>query len=265
VSRSFATPRAVAASAVAVALSLSLARLSADTSRPSVPPVVRQVHAVSRLPMRFDPATNADGEFIARGPRYAVRLSSTAITIGLRSAQTADRFDAVSMRLKKARTVVGRGIEPLPGLTNYISGNDPSQWRAGVQSFAKVEFPNVYDGVNVVYYGTNRQLEYDYVVKPGARPEVITLGFEGARRIRVDAGALVLETPSGDIRQPRPVAYQLIHGVRRPVDVAFVVKRRDVSFRVGGYDHRHTLVIDPVLAYSSYFGGSADDSGRLGH
>jgi len=262
VSRSFATPRAVAASAVAVALSLSLARLSAsaDTSRPSVPPVVQRVHTVSRLPVRFDPATNAGEEFIARGPRYAVRLSSTAITIGLRSAQTASRFDTVSMRLNKARTVVGRGIEPLPGLTNYISGNDRSQWRAGVRSFAKVEFPNVYDGVNVVYYGTNRQLEYDFAVKPGANPEVITLGFEGVRRIRVDAGALVLETPSGDLRQPRPVAYQLIDGVRRPVDVSFVVKRRDVSFRVGGYDHRHALVIDPVLAYSSYFGGSADDS-----
>ena len=259
-SRSIATPRAVAVSVVAAALSLSIARLSADTSRPSVPPVVQRVHAVSRLPMRFDPATNTGGEFIARGPRYAVRLSSTAITIGLRSAQAAYRFETVSMRLKKARTVVGRGIEPLPGLTNYISGNDPSQWRAGVHSFAKVEFPNVYDGVNVVYYGTNRQLEYDFVVKPGANPEVIRLGFEGARRIRVDAGALVLETPSGDIRQPRPVAYQLIDDVRRPVDVAFVVKRLDVSFRVGGYDHRHALVIDPVLAYSSYFGGSADDS-----
>jgi hypothetical protein len=114
-----------------------------------------------------------------------------------------------------------------------------------------------------VYYGKGRQLEYDFIVAPGGDPARIDLRFTGAERLTINAaGELVLHTAVGELRQPEPVIYQEIDGERRAVSGGYVLTGADrVGFRVGSYDRRRPLVIDPVLAFSTYFGGSSDDSG----
>ncbi|MDD5034636.1 MAG: SBBP repeat-containing protein [Methylococcaceae bacterium] len=116
------------------------------------------------------------------------------------------------------------GLDELPGKVNYFTGSDPSKWRSGVSTYAKVRYASVYPGIDLVYYGNQRQLEYDFVVNPGADPNAIRLSFEGADQARVDEnGDLVLTTPSGELRLHKPSIYQDINGQRRPVEGRFIL------------------------------------------
>ncbi len=160
-----------------------------------------------------------------------------------------------------AARVVGR--DPLPGRVNYYLGNDPKQWRTNVRGYAKVQYEGVYPGVDLVYYGNQGQLEYDFVVAPGADPGAIRLRFEGADKVEVDAqGDLALHTVGGPIHLRKPVVYQQVKGARREIAGSYVLNgAREASFKVAAYDPRQPLVIDPVLTYSTYLGGSDFDSG----
>jgi uncharacterized protein (TIGR03437 family) len=155
-----------------------------------------------------------------------------------------------------------QGLDELPGKTHYLMGNDPEKWRTNVPHYAKVKYESVYPGVDLVYYGNQRQLEYDFIVAPRARPNQIRLAFGGVERLEVDQqGDLTLHHASGDLRLKRPVAYQEVDGVRRKVAAKFVLDEGDeVRFAIGAYDRGSPLVIDPVLSYSSYLGGSGNDT-----
>jgi hypothetical protein len=157
----------------------------------------------------------------------------------------------------------GVGLEELPGKANYFRGHDPQQWRTNVPTYAKVKYAAVYPGVDLVYYGQARQLEYDFVVAPGADPAVITLGFEGVDRVDVDAqGDLVLSTASGSLRFQKPVIYQEADGRRHAIAGSYVRKGpHQVGFQLAAYDVTRPLVIDPVLSYATYLGGSSFDEG----
>ena len=124
-------------------------------------------------------------------------------------------------------------------MSNYFIGNDPSKWHTNIANYAKVEYQDVYRGINLVYHGDQQQLEYDFVVKPGADPRAIRLAFDGAQGKSIDAqGNLVLHTSGGDVVEHAPVAYQTINGVRHPVASRFVIGRGgQVGFQVGRYDH----------------------------
>ena len=150
-----------------------------------------------------------------------------------------------------------KGREQLSGKSNYIYGRDPNEWRTDISVYAKVEQKNVYDGIDLLYYGNQQQLEYDFLVAPGASPYQIKLRFDGAERIRIDSnGDLVLSTAVGELRQKKPYAYQESDGGRQEIAARYVIKgKHKVGLRVGRYDRRKTLVIDPVLIYSSYFSG----------
>ncbi len=149
------------------------------------------------------------------------------------------------------------GLERQQGNSNYFIGNDPSQWRTDVPNYGKVRVADVYPGIDLIYYGNQHELEYDWIVKPGGDPSRIRFKIEGAVP-RVDAaGDLVLKTSAGEVRQRKPAVYQ---GERR-IKGGFVVRGRPVSFEVAAYDRSRPLVIDPVLVYSTYLGGSSDDSG----
>ena len=129
-------------------------------------------------------------DFIARGPNYAVYLSGTHTTLVLApSSGSATTPATISMRLVGgSRDVAGpAGLEPLPGITNYLAGNDPRLWKTGIHGFRKVRYRGVYPGVDLIYYGNQRQLEYDFVVAPGARAGDIAIAFDGARHVAVDA------------------------------------------------------------------------------
>ncbi|HKS43332.1 MAG TPA: SBBP repeat-containing protein [Blastocatellia bacterium] len=159
---------------------------------------------------------------------------------------------------------VAQGVNELPGKVNYFVGNDSKKWRTGVATYAKALFKQVYPGVDIVYYGNQRELEYDLKVAPGANPRAVRLAFEGARHVRIDKrGDLVLSTAAGEIRQRKPVAYQETNGTRKEISARFVMKgAQQVGFEVARYDTSKPLVIDPALSYSTYLGGSEEDSGN---
>ncbi len=159
------------------------------------------------------------------------------------------------------------GSDQLPGKINYYVGNDPSKWRTGVRQFGRVNYQGVYPGVDLTYYGNRRQLESDYVVAPGADPRAIEFEIEGAIGSRIDAqGNLVLATRAGSVQLLRPVVYQVVKGVRREVSGRYDLRDKNhVGFAIGKYDTRDPLVIDPILIYSTYLGGSTlagSDSGN---
>ncbi|HEX6716883.1 MAG TPA: SBBP repeat-containing protein [Pyrinomonadaceae bacterium] len=169
------------------------------------------------------------------------------------------------MTLLQARPDVAvSGEEVLPGKANYLLGNDPQSWRTNVATYGKVKYKNVYQGIDLVYYGNQRSLEYDFHLAPGANPEEIRLGIEGVKRTEIDSvtGDLIMRFSSGEvIRQHKPVLYQEVDGARRAVAGRFVFRgRNQIGFEVGAYDKSRALVIDPVLVYTTYFGGEGDEA-----
>lgn len=153
------------------------------------------------------------------------------------------------------------GLGELPGRVNYFLGNDVSQWRTGVPLFARVRVEQLYPGVDLIYYGNEGRLEYDFVVSPQADADNIVLRFSGADQIHVNTeGDLIFALGSEKIRQPKPFVYQDVDGMRKPVTGSYVLSGfGTVTFQLGDYDRRLPLVIDPVLSYASYFGGSGAD------
>ena len=245
---------------------------------------VQVSEAYARLPLSFEAnrgQTDGRVEFLAHGAGHTLFLTRTEAVLVLTtqqrltdvtgpSAQLASRESGPVTRTNLRMTFVGAnpaprmsGREELPGKANYFIGNDPAKWRTNVPTYAKVGYDGLYPGIDLVYYSTQRHLEYDFVIRPGADPTGIVLGFDGIHRVEVDAqGELVLHTAAGAIRQRKPLIYQELRGRRIEVPGGYVLKRgRQVGFEVAAYDRSRPLVIDPVLVYSTYLGGNAFDKG----
>jgi hypothetical protein len=156
-----------------------------------------------------------------------------------------------------------KGEDQLPGKVNYFLGNDPAKWHADLPTYAKVRYRSVYPGIDLVYYGNQRQLEYDFVVTPGASPAPIRLQFAAAQEPRIDPdGNLVLKGVDGQAVFHKPLVYQEKDGHRQSIPGSFRrVSDNTIGFSLGSYDHAHRLIIDPVLVYSTYLGGSGSSSG----
>jgi len=238
--------------------------------------------AYAKLPLSFEfnhGQTDGSIRFLSRGPGYSLFLTPTEAVLALRGLAKpgevrpqATRRAATTVARPSARTDVlqmkllgsnpepsATALEELPGKSNYFIGNDPKQWRTNVPNYGKVRFGGVYPGVDLVYYGNLSQLEYDFVVAPGADPLAIRLGFAGAEQMQIDSqGQLTLQMRTGEVRWHKPIAYQEIDGVRHIVGSQYVRKGKEtVGFEVASYDPRHALIIDPTLDYSTYLGGSA--------
>ncbi len=222
-----------------------------------------------RLPLRFEAnrgQTSRAVKFIARGSGYTLFLAETGAVLRLRAAAVEGeqtRSGTLRLTLEGAnRKSAVSGLNELPGTSNYLVGADARAWLTGVPAFEKVRYESVYKGIDAIYYGRQGRLEYDFVVAPGADPARIRLRIDGARATRVDEkGDLVISADGGDVRQQRPVAYQEFDGARREVPARYVIDRGGrVRFELGDYDRGHTLVIDPVLFYSSYLGGADADT-----
>jgi hypothetical protein len=230
----------------------------------------RMSESYGKLPLQFEAnrgQTHKDVSFLSRGQGYSLYLTaSEAVLVLTQPDAKAQKYIALRMSLVGAgRQPVVSGVDELPGKANYFIGKDPMKWRRNVPTYAKVHYREVYPGIDLVYYGNQRQLEYDFVVAPGADPKKIVLGFRGADKLEIDAeGSLVLRAASGDIRQHKPVVYQDIDGVRHEIAGSYVRKGANrVGFKLAAYDTARPLVIDPVvLSYSTYLGGSGDDFGR---
>lgn len=147
------------------------------------------------------------------------------------------------------------------GRVNYFTGKDPRNWHSNIPLFGQVEYRGLYRGVDLDFLGEARQIEFNYIVHPGADPSQIALGLDGAKALAVTSdGNLTITTSAGPVQLRKPVAYQQDHGLRRAVDVRFVADRdHKITFALGGYDRTRDLVIDPTVSYSTYFGGDSSD------
>ena len=299
----------------------------APAPRQAAPPAAqaRVAATLMRMPLHFEANRGqADPrvQFLARGKGYTLFLTGTEAVLCL-SGQSAGRRSVRSMgsvgsptppdspyspstvvRMKLQGASAGRvaGLAELPGKANYFLGNDPKQWRTDVPTYGKVRYQGVYPGVDLVYYGNQGQLEYDFVLAPGADPGQIRMAFEGADGLSVDkAGDLVLhagggasDAPCSEMRFQRPVAYQEVAGRRVAVAAAWALdggfraqgsgsrpgrntqhatrntqarksiiqNRKSATFRLAHYDASRPLVIDPVFSYVTCVGGRFFDEAR---
>jgi len=151
---------------------------------------------------------------------------------------------------------------PLPGRVNYLIGSDPSRWHTDLPTYGRVRYRGLYPGIDAVFYGSNGELEYDLVLAPGADPSAISFAFEGQKSlVRDRKGDLVLKLGEGEMRQHPPKAYQVIAGRRHLLAANYVIRRNNtIGISVAGVDPARELIIDPRLSYSTYLGGTADDS-----
>src|SRR6266404_2276927 len=246
---------------------------SAETSKLSA------AEAYGKLPLSFEVnqgQTDSQVKFLSRGAGYGLFLTSTEAVLSLHrygSGETSGRGDKEGVRATDdvlRMTAVNanphakiEGLEQLPGKSNYFIGKNPRNWRSNVSTYGRVYYHEVYKGIDLVYYGNQRQLENDFVVVPGANPSDIALRFDGAKKITIDKdGDLLLQTGGDQVQLQRPLTYQLVEGVRREVAGNYLLKSSgDVGFEVAAYDHTRPLVIDPVLVYSTYLGGNVVDEG----
>ena len=229
-------------------------------------PAVRSqsLAGLGHLPLYFEagPApASGPARFITRGCNYQFSLSPAEVQITLRKTglkPAAVRMDFAGSNPEAQMS----GDNELPGKVNYLMGNDPAAWRTGVPTFARVRVGQLYPGVDLVYYGNQRQLEYDFTLAPGTDPDMIKIHFAGVDKISIGGqGELILALGRDEIRQPAPVIYQTVAGTRQAVDGGYrVISRNTVAFAIGKYDHQLPLVIDPVLSFSTYFGGNSSDN-----
>jgi hypothetical protein len=233
-----------------------------------------------RLPLTFEAnrgQASPDVNFLSRGQGYTALLSSGGITLSLRAetagvtssapANTPGRKNlptgaagaTVQFALvgaAKRPAVVGE--DPQAGKVNYFLGNDPAKWLTNVPTYSRVRYKNVYPGIDLVYYGSHEQLEYDFEIQPGSNPRNIQFAIQGAQKIQLDQnGELVLTLNGGQIRFQSPMVYQGSAAQRVPVEGSYVMTdATHIAFQVANYDASKPLVIDPVLSYSTYLGGS---------
>jgi hypothetical protein len=217
--------------------------------------------AYANLPLHFEP-TSEQGRFLARSGGYSVLIGAGESVIGI----PGDKAGAMRMlRFSFDRANAGarmEGIEPLPGFSNYYVGNDPDKWRLGVRTYAKLRTKDAYPGVDIVYYGDNRRLEFDFVVAPKANPGAIALRLSGMDKLYVNAdGDLVAEVNGQPVRFAKPYAYQKMDGLARRVSAEYALSAPNkAELKIGDYDKNRELVIDPTLSYSTYLGGSQGDT-----
>jgi len=235
--------------------------VGSEPSRDVAPRTAATEDPYARLPLGFEAnhgQTDSHVDFLARGAGYAVFLTSGEAVLALKSSGPRG---VLRVRLVGAdATTSATGLEELPGRSNYLKGNDPALWRIGLPTFARVRYASVYPGVDVVYYGNQRRLEYDFVVAPGADPRAIALAFGGADGVQLQDGELVLRMAGGEVRQLPPHAYQEVAGVRQPVAAEYeLANDGTVRFRLGAYDVARPLIIDPTLAYGTFLGGTGEE------
>jgi len=253
------------------AVTLGLSRVSTDAlnNRAGI------LAEYGQLPLAFERNQGQSDprvQFLSRGHGYTLFLTGNEAVLKLSKLRNtgstpalAQPSNLVRMRLVAANPdAAATGSDELSGRSNYFLGNDRSKWHSNVPNYAKVKYPGVYPGIDLVYYGTQGELEYDFVVAPGADPQAIRLQLEGSQRepLRVDAaGVLIADTTAGEVRFHKPVIYQSTGaGQRTIVDGTYKLLAANlVGFDVSAYDETKALVIDPVLSYSSFLGSTNAD------
>ena len=228
-----------------------------------------------KIPLSFEPnrgQTDPSVQFLSRGSGYSLFLTQDEVVLNLERqrvaspSQTPVSHPGVAMadsllmkRLGANASAAVTGLDPQSGTVSYLIGNDPKKWHTGIQTFGKVNFAQVYPGVDLVFYGNQRQLEYDFVVAAGADASRIGWQIDGAKPSIDTDGNLVLRAANGPAGFKKPVFYQMDGDKKVAVEGVFTVAGSRSGFKLGSYDHAKTLIIDPVLTYATYLGGSTND------
>jgi Beta-propeller repeat len=237
--------------------------------------------AFGRLPLSFEPnqgQSDSRVKFLAHGNGYGLYLTSSEAVLALppRSqvrSQVSSKDSSkdqsrpfIEMQFGGAnRSAPLAGTSLLPGKSSYFIGNDRSRWHRNIPQFSRVQYRDLYSGIDLDFYGRQGRLEYDFEVAPGADPAQIALDFKGTKNLQVAAnGDLVLTLDGGDLRFEAPHIYQKTENGEQPVAGSFALRSDNrVTFQIGAYDRSRALVIDPVLTFSTYLGGSGDESCRV--
>lgn len=237
-----------------------------------------------KIPLAFEAnqgQSNSSAKFLLHRSGYGFLFDSNEIVLSMSkespSSKSVSRkkqiiqkpsvgiISSIKMKLLGAneQTPVS-GIDKLPGTKNYFMGNDPKKWQTNIPTYRKVKYTSVYEGIDMIFYGNQRELEYDFVVSPNANPQSIRLEFQGANKIHLDRNKdLVITTKTGKIVHRKPRIYQEKEGQKQLIEGEFLLQSKNqISFKVGEYDHTKPLIIDPVLAFSTYLGGAGDDIGN---
>lgn len=270
-------------------------QVSARTTTNSSAPQLQTSYA--QLPLYFEAnqgQADTKVKFLARGSGYALALTAHeavltlqgtgngeqgTVTPGQARSLAPDPRSLATLRMQLVGANASpsiTGLEELPGKTNYFVGKDPTQWRTSIPTYAKVKYEQVYPGIDLMYYGNQQQLEYDFIVQPGADPKAIRLAFGGATEplpLRIDdKGDVVVATAAGDVRFHRPHIYQESDGIKKVIAGRYVIVDSEeaegtslqspssspqVGFEVAAYDTTKPLIIDPVLSYATYLSGLA--------
>lgn len=221
------------------------------------------------LPLAFEPnqgQTDSQVRFLAHPSGYGLFLTQHEAVLALPVANKESRSlgrTALRMQFADANPAAAvSAIEPLPGHTNYLLGNDASRWVTNVPQFARVDYRDLYPGVDLAFYGKQGRLEYDFEVKPGADPSRVHLRLAGAKNLRLAGnGDLLVALEGQELRFLAPHLYQPSSAGNQTVSGGFVLRaQNEVGFEVGDYDRSRALIIDPVLTFSTYFGGSGAES-----
>ncbi len=261
-------------------------RLSAEPRTPphshgaapkTVAPATRRIAPKSiNLPLFFEAnkgQADSSVKFLTRSKGYTLFLTPTETVLAEAKTQFEGSLNgfatppdskmttqaAVRMQLVGANSApLMNGLEEFSGKVNYLIGNDPAKWHTGIALYSQVRAEQVYPGVDLLFHGDQNQLEYDFIVAPGADPSKIAFRIRGATRMEIDTqGDLVLRTAHSDFRMHKPVIYQTIASERRTIEGGFVRKgKREVAFRLGAYDRSQPLVIDPKIGFASFLGGN---------
>lgn len=215
--------------------------------------------SLGQMPLSFFPnegQANPQIKFAARAAGFNLLLKSSEVVLALQN-KAGDTVDAVRTKFVGAnQNPQISGVKQLATVSNFYTGKNPANYRTNVPHFAQVRYEQIYPGVDLVYYEQRGQVEYDFIVAPGMNPNVIKMNF-GARELRLDEdGSLVIQTVAGDLRQHKPFIYQQSENTLQPIAGNFVITdKNEVGFALSAYDTSKPLIIDPMLAYSTYLGG----------
>lgn len=213
---------------------------------------------LGRLPLTF---VKQGSQFSARGEGYLIGLDAGTATIRTLPARDSEKAQFLSIGFLHGRPATAVAGPKLSGVVNYITGNDPHKWQIGLPTVDRVTYPEVYPGIDVVYYGNQQQLEFDLVVKPGADPRAIRMKIQGGGNLSIDPdGALKMGNVNG-LRIGLPKIYQDVNGVRKNIAGRFSIAGNDeVAFGLNMWDRTQPLIIDPTIVYSTLLGGSGTTS-----
>lgn len=221
------------------------------------------------LPLRFVENIGQMDEqfrFVSQGGKYKSFLAPGGAIISLTQHEKDQIIDSNIIHLQflnSDQNALIEGIDALASRSNYLNGNNPEKWHTNVKHYERVKYSNLYPDIDLILYGNQQRLEYDFVIKPGGNPDQIELCYEGADSIYIDKdGNLILSTNTGNLIQGIPKSYQEINGKRKPIKSNYLIqsaKEKTVKLALGNYDSTQNLVIDPIIHYSTYLGGSRSD------